>query len=221
MRSPIILILIVLCLTSCTAPLIRDQNPTKPPKTDPIDTGQQSTEVERLLTLAERALQKQRLTTPAEDNAYLRYLQVLSREPGNPDALAGIARIVETYISWAVDAMDRDLYGRAANMLTKAGSVDENHPALTPLWTRLEAARERDKRTIKINPKDLTQRTSSLAEQLRNIAADAEPNVIVKIRAISDADARWIYQQLNSGTDTRIRATISTGLAPSVQLSYP
>jgi hypothetical protein len=44
---------------------------------------------------------------------------------------------------------------------------------------------------------------------------------IIKIRARTDADGRWIYQQMNLGTETRLRATIHTGLPPAVQLSYP
>ncbi len=221
MRSLIFLLLAAFYLTSCTIPLVSGPSSPAPTQSLPTQADFETHEIDQLLTLAEQALQKQRLTTPVDDNAYLRYLQVLARDPKNPYALAGIARIVETYISWAVDAMDRDLYTRAANMLTKAGSVDEDHPALKPLWTRLETAREREKSLIRISQNDLQQRTSALAEQLGDIAAGAGPNVIVKIRAPSDADARWIYQQLNAGTESRLRATISTGLAPSVQLSHP
>lgn len=167
-------------------------------------------------------MQKQRLTTPLEDNAYFRYLQVLSRDPDNPDALLGISRIVETYLSWAVAALNRDQFGRASAMLTKANSVDENHPDLAPLWARLEAARQRERDVITLPAQEVADRSKALAQRLLELAqAHQSPQAIIKIHARTDADGRWIYQQMNLGTEDRLRATIQTGLPPAVQLSYP
>ena len=54
-------------------------------------------EVEQLLTRAERALASDRLTVPADDNAYRHYRAVLALEPGNPRARAGVRRILARY----------------------------------------------------------------------------------------------------------------------------
>lgn len=222
MCSTILLLVAAFYLSSCTIPVTPDNRPSTNPRPEALPPPATEDEINQLLGLAEQALAKQRLTTPADDNAYLRYLQVLARDPDNTYALAGIARIVETYLSWAVAAIEQDSYVRAANMLTKAGSVDEAHPALKPLWSRLEAARQREKQIIKISENDLKLRSPELASQLQAIATDHVSNeVVVKIRAATDADARWIYQQLNLGTENRIRATINTGHSPSVQLSHP
>lgn len=179
-------------------------------------------EIDQLLTAAEQALQRKRLTTPAEDNAYLRYLQILSRDPDNREAIAGIARIVETYLSWAALALERDQYARAESMLNKANSVDDQHPAIEVFRERLLDLQSQERSIIKISQSDLTNRSAQLSSQLRQIAENyAGQCSIIKIRAQTDADARWIYQQMNLGTESRLRATIQSGHPPSVQLSYP
>ncbi len=178
--------------------------------------------INELLTEAEIAIQKKRLTTPVEDNAYLRYLQVLAEDPGNNEAEQGIARIVETYLGWAVEAINRDQFSRASSMLNKANSLDEANPAIKTLRHRLATARHTEKVDYKISNQELQNRATSLSTKLAEIAAKLESEgAKARINAQTDADARWIYQQLNNATDSRVRATIQTGTPPSVQLSFP
>lgn len=216
----ILSILVLMVLGGChTTP---DQQETATQRISKPIPAEQSAEISLLLARAEQAMQKQRLTTPPDDSAYLRYLQVLSRDPDNQDALLGLSRIVETYLSWAVAALNRDEFSRASAMLTKANSVDENHPDLAPLWARLETARQRERDLIALPAEQVTERSTALAQRLREMAENSQSReTIIKIRARTDADGRWIYQQMNLGTETRLRATIHTGLPPAVQLSYP
>ena len=69
-----------------------------------------------------------RLTTPIEDNAYYRYLQVLAIDPTNEDANTGISNIVEEYLDWSLESVANRNFRAATNYLNTARSVDDTHP---------------------------------------------------------------------------------------------
>lgn len=178
--------------------------------------------IDKLLGEAEQALAKQRLTTPVDDNAYLRYLQVLAIDKNNQEAEAGIARIVETYLGWAVEAIDQFQFTRAADMLNKANSLNDAHPALETLRERITTERSRETQSFRISQQEIVRKDQNLTNRLAEIAKTSEyRRAMVRISARSDADARWIYQQMNLATESRIRATIHSGRSPSVQLIFP
>ncbi len=214
-RTVILAVLALLAITGCQQ--------TPPVKKIVIKQDFERLErIDRLLNEAEVAFQKQRLTTPVEDNAYLRYLQVLAEDPGNLEAEAGISRLVETYLAWAVDAIDKDQFSRATNMLNKANSLDEANLAIDTLRTRLKKAQNSEKLVFEISQQDLNQRSELITAKITEIANLLETrNATARIKAWTDSDARWIYQQLNEATASRVRATIQTGSSPSVQLSFP
>jgi type II secretory pathway predicted ATPase ExeA len=56
-----------------------------------------SARIARLLAQAERAMDRNRLTVPAGDNAYGHYRAALRLDPGNPKARAGVQGIVTRY----------------------------------------------------------------------------------------------------------------------------
>ena len=210
----------LISITGCQSTV--PSQPEVPRQSVPGPTAQQLIRIDNLLSEAERAIQQQRLTTPVDDNAYLRFLQVLSVDPDNLEAEAGISRIVETYLGWASAAIERDELSRATGMLNKANSLDESHPAITSLRQRINSIRQTEKQLFKIAASDLTSRSPELALQLAELAISSEARgAIAKIIAKTDAEARWIYQQMNLATETRLRATIHTGVSSSVQLSFP
>jgi len=210
-----------LSLSACTplqhvlAPPIEDRPQTVPP--EPAQSR-----VSILLGDAERAFALKRLTTPLDDNAYYRYLQVLSIEPNNQAAQQGIQKIVETYLAWSISSIGAKQYRRATNMLDKARSLDEQHPSIKALESRISRAKNSRKESFQLDGSTLSNRTDSLIGKLHEIgrAAD-EQNAKVRIIAPTDADGRWIYQQLNDASMERIRATIELGNPPSVQLTVP
>ena len=55
-------------------------------------------EVARLLAAAEADLKARRLTSPAGNNAWEKYQQILSLSPSHPDAMAGMERVIESYM---------------------------------------------------------------------------------------------------------------------------
>lgn len=74
-----------------------------------------------LLAKAEAAFAEDRLTTPLDDNAYLRYLQVLSIDPDSEKANQGIANIVEKYLAWSIEKFFRPDTDAPPTSSTKQG----------------------------------------------------------------------------------------------------
>ena len=72
--------------------------PVKPP---PVDLTK--VKIQQLLSSADAAMRQNRLTTPADDNAFDLYKLVLTLNPSNTLAITGINRIVERYLAWALD----------------------------------------------------------------------------------------------------------------------
>ncbi len=219
------LILIIIAnawlLTGCMMPT---SSPTSDPPTEDVynTPNTQPDRIQALLNEADRALHDNRLTTPVDDNAYLRYSQVLSKEPNNPDALLGLQRIVDTYLAWSIQAIETGQYRRATNMLNKARSVDELHPSIAALETRINSAKNSTHDVYRLDPSALKNRTDTLVGQLHELGRKAEINAAkVRIISRSDADGRWIYQQLNEASLNRIRATIELGRPARIQLIYP
>lgn len=69
--------------------------------------------VGNLVALAGRALDENRLLIPPGNSAYSYYGRVLSLDPGNEEALTGLKRIVERYITMASDAIEHRDKARA------------------------------------------------------------------------------------------------------------
>lgn len=95
--------------------------------------------VRELLEKGKAAEAALHLTTPDDDNALLYYHEVLARDAGNVEARNGLKRIAERYITWAEQALAQRHFDKAADNLTKARSVDPDHPGLHQLEARLEA----------------------------------------------------------------------------------
>ncbi|MDA0789680.1 MAG: hypothetical protein O2780_09515 [Proteobacteria bacterium] len=171
-----------------------------------------------LLHQGREALARDHLTTPLDSNAYLRFLQVLSIDPTNADALVGLADIVERYLQWAVTHARQGDTRAAVDYLTKARSVDETHPNVEPvaaLISRLSETRNVHHRIdLTRDPVELDAQFVELARTIDHLSAS------VVIRASSDQDGRWIYQQLNAATSDRLRATFEAGNPTEVVLLY-
>lgn len=179
------------------------------------------TEINNLMHKASLAFERNRLTTPLEDNAYFRYLQVLSIEPAHILANQGITEIAEKYLEWAINAAESDRYQQAYSYLNKARSVDEWHPSITAIEKMIEDRQAAHHMIYPLPLEALNDRQESLVAALHDIAKSVElQQAIVIINAPTDKEGRWIYQQLNDATDIRIRATFQPRELPSVQLIF-
>jgi hypothetical protein len=176
----------------------------------------QSDVINIYLEQARLARRQNRLTTPVDDNAYLRYLQVLALVPEHPQALIGIADLAEQYLAWAIAKINSGDLRSATNYINRARSIDESHPDIIAV-----EAMARDSR--KIQQMDypfpaITLDTFSSPDEPRaspnpELAAltkvaqlidESSPAII--IFANSDALGRKIYQFLNILTRDRISA---------------
>ena len=99
-----------------------------------IDQGRTVTDS---LARAKTLLQADKLTLPAEDNALLRYQQVLSLAPDNAEAIRGVAAIAERYRQLAESALQREDWSRAAALIANGEQV-QPLPAFAGLRARLQ-----------------------------------------------------------------------------------
>jgi len=79
----------------------------------PVPQAPSPEEVGALLAQAEAALARNRLMTPASDSAYRYYRDVLSVDPANEQAKAGIQRIVARYREFAQQSLKKGRRGDA------------------------------------------------------------------------------------------------------------
>lgn len=174
--------------------------------------------ISRLLTLAEQALARDRLRWPAEDNAYDWYQQVLAIDELNSEAHWGMQRITRRYFELAEEAYTSGRPARAEQMLKGALQV-----AATPAQVERIREAHRDAyrdNTFALSPQALSRRSDNVLQQLADIATRAREQASrLLIVARSDAEGRWIYQQMRAAVDGyRLRGNIEVGDHPHVVL---
>ncbi|MCY4278333.1 MAG: hypothetical protein OXE81_10945 [Gammaproteobacteria bacterium] len=101
-------------------------------------------ELERLIDLGEVRLASDDLTMPAGDSAADYFRQVLTMDPRNAIATAGLLRIAERYVTLIRDAIDQRETNRAQQLHARLAYVAPQHPAVISLRARIEAAEEAD-----------------------------------------------------------------------------
>lgn len=184
-------------------------------------TLEETQRIQFLLGQADLAFEENRLTTPLDDNAYLRYLQVLSFDPHNLTAEQGIANIVEKYLAWSMDAVDSGRYRKAVDYLNKARSVDEQHPNIVSVENLISRHVDGGRKTFVLSRAEIDERRPETIIRLQNIAADITKfDARIVIEAPSDPAARWIYQQLNEATPVRVSARFEMTSRVRIHLFY-
>ena len=177
--------------------------------------------VDKLLDEAYLAFSENRLTTPLDDNAFYKYLQILSLEPANAKANQGIADIAEKYLEWAINAGLQQRYRKAVNFINKARSVDDTNPNILAVVKQIAALQDSRTTTYQLSTDALDNRLHRLIDKLHEIGVKSDlQQATVVITARDDREGRWIYQQLNDATPNRIRATFELGQVPKVHLVY-
>lgn len=102
--------------------------------------------IERLLKLARRAFDEDKLTLPSSRSAAGYYRQVLSIEPGNQRALYGLGRVVERYTELGDLALGEGGYEKAERYAKRANRVLPGDRRVSGLMTRIEEARAEEER---------------------------------------------------------------------------
>lgn len=93
-----------------------------------------------LLVEAEAHMASRRLRKPVEDNAYLKYQQVLELEADNDEALKGIDRIAATYLSMAKRAIKDKELSKARGFIDESRAVAPNNSGLQKVEDKLMLA---------------------------------------------------------------------------------
>ena len=101
------------------------------------DTGEI---VAGLLAEAEVHMANRRLRKPSDDNAFLKYQQVLELESNNDEALKGMDRIAATYLAMAERAIKDKELTKARGFIDESRTVAPNNPGLQKLEDKLMLA---------------------------------------------------------------------------------
>ena len=99
-------------------------------------------EVSRLLAAAEADLEARRLTSPAGNNAWEKYQQVLGLSPANPAAMAGMERVIGSYLELFGAALEQEDIEQAESYLSRIRDLHPDSPALAEARQRLQAAQQ-------------------------------------------------------------------------------
>lgn len=170
-----------------------------------------------------KALNANRLLTPPDVSAHAYFMRVLAIEPENTAALKGIQDIVGKYLQLAEQASRQGQYDSARSYLRRAEGVDRQHTRIARAWVALEAAMKSSDVIHNLDVRDLANRSEALMSQLANIAAQArESGAFFLITAPNDAQARWIYVQMQTAVEGhRLRGNIELGETPTIRLILP
>ena len=115
-------------------------------------TDAHTEQIQQLLAQAENSVRELRLMSPAGNNAYEQYRQVLALDPANEQARTGLRTISDKYIALAYGAMKADT-GKAGLYINKAREIwpesDKILPAQKALQARLdEIAKQKESAAV-------------------------------------------------------------------------
>lgn len=191
--------------------------PAQPPPPKPkIDIDR----LDALLEQGDQALKAGRLLTPIDNCAYDFYREALSVAPEHPAALHGLERVAERYVAMAEQAAERGQYQNARSMLERARIVDPDLDSIDAMEAQIKMRSTAQRQTAALDPQQLSDHSGVLVARLKALGAQAKSqDSWVVIRARSDAEGRWIYQQMaDSPGARRIRAELTLGAPPAVDL---
>jgi hypothetical protein len=177
-------------------------------------------DVKARLDAARAALDDNQLIYPTGDNALDHYRAVLAISEDHPDAVLGLETIVERFLERARRAIERQQWASARSMLARARLVDRTHPGIGPIRTQVDLLANAQRFKLNLTVEEVRRRSASAAQKLAAFGHRARSDgAFVTIRAASDAEGRWMYEQLNRAEgESRIRGGIEIGRPPKVEI---
>jgi len=176
-------------------------------------------EIRRLLRAASFALADGQLIEPPAYSAVTFYDRALLIDPDNPEARYGIQAVVDRLIDLARRAAEQRKFDEAETILSRAMLVDSGHSGVRPALTQIQLLQTARRNLFRLDPRALDARSATVLSTLREAGqASRSPGCRAIIRARSDEEGRWIYQEMSAtaGRD-RIRAELLIAGAPSVE----
>ena len=179
-------------------------------------------DIDRLDALLERgddAMKAGRLLTPIDDCAYDYYRAALALAPDHPAAQNGLQRLAERFVGMAEQAAERGQFDTARSLLERAQMVSPQLDSIAAAQAQIELRSSAQRSRIALDAEQLSAHAAQLAARLNALGAKAKADDMwVVIRARSDAEGRWIYQQMASAPgNRRIRAELTLG-SPGIEL---
>ncbi|MEX0943945.1 MAG: hypothetical protein WD002_15545 [Pseudomonadales bacterium] len=215
------LLLVISACGPLRAPPASESRSTVPTAKTPPPADPAQLTINRLLGEARSAFEANQLTTPLDNNAYFLYLQVLAIDEDHLDALQGLNDIVERYLEWAIESATFNRFRDATHYLNSARSIDEAHPNISAVENLIDDLRHASRERFPVPADELDARSNDLAGSLMTIGRTAvAKQAKVTIIARDDEEGRWIYQQMNAASETRVRARVELGAPPEVRLRY-
>jgi len=217
-------------LLACQSTPSQPQQPVAPaqPASAAVELTAQQKVINSLLSEADYCLAQNKLLNPITDNAHDRYRSVLLMDPNNERAKTGLQTISLRFVELARTAAKRGNLAEAQAMLRNARGIDNNplvqeaaetlrkQVASTPA-PKAYVAGEGE---VVLDAKLLQAKDAQLAPHLASVAQKAkQTDQFVLIIARSDAEGRWIYQQLrNAVPGYLVRGDIKIGSPARVKL---
>ncbi len=99
-------------------------------------------EVARLLAAAEADLEARRLTSPQGNNAWEKYRRVLGLSSAHPEAIAGMERVIGSYMDLFGAVLEQEDFDQAEGYLSRIRDLHPDSPLLLTGKERLEQARQ-------------------------------------------------------------------------------
>ncbi|MBN4075530.1 hypothetical protein JYU22_03015 [Gammaproteobacteria bacterium AH-315-E17] len=196
---------------------------------EPVITGRVSDPFLRARILADMlfeasmAFDDNRLLLPPGNNAYDRYMEVLSFEPDNQVALQGIQDIVDRYVAMANQAIQIGQFDNAEAYLNRAASINPGQSNIIEARRVLNLEQGVGREYFTLDPQELTTQSLAMMSQLGSIGEfvrDYDATFLITAR--SDAEARWIYQIMREAVGGyRLRGNVTLGPQPTVQVNIP
>jgi hypothetical protein len=180
--------------------------------------------VRMLLVRAQTALHADQLMTPANDNAYDWYQQVLSHDRDNAEAHWGMRRIGTRYAELAEQAYITGQRYKAETFLERGERVSlspQEVRSIRQSYALKELpAKELPANEFLLDGRSLSARNDVMIEQLAKVAVLAQQQSSrLTIYARNDTEGRWIYKQMRIAVDGyRLRGNIQIGRTPRVVL---
>ena len=177
-------------------------------------------QIRELLDRAEAAARAEQLIYPARGSAMSLYHEVLALAPDNLEAQRGLEMLVDYYLGQASQAIAEERYTRAQGALSRAKLVDRSNANIEPIAAELRLLEEAQRYRTVLDWRLVSARSSELKPALRSAGSRARRDGCrATISVGSDAEGRWVYQQMSEAPgDRRIRAQIRIASPSAVEV---
>ena len=164
-----------------TAPVMSETEPVasadsaaaQQPAADPAkDAPAEEDEVTRLLAGADADITAWRLTSPVGNNAWEKYQRVLSLSPTHPAAMAGMERVIGSYMALFGAALEQEDFDQADSYLERIRALHPDSPALLTGKKQLEVAKQA--RAERLAEQERQRQAEEAARQAEEAARQAE-----------------------------------------------